>query len=116
MAFSSFHNQTPIEFLTGALVEDKGTGVFFVPDPESESEAESLVGSRKVILVENLTYEECAKRGHFCLSFKWIPHKHIAFQAISAQVGGCPQLTCRYNTDCPIKCFCDPFKKYCVDR
>jgi hypothetical protein len=44
-----------------------GIGMFVIPAPEIG------IMETKVILVDNLSYTECAKRGATCDSFKWIP-------------------------------------------
>ena len=45
-----------------------GVGMFVIPAPEKG------ILESKVVLVDNLSYVECAKRGENCLMFQWINH------------------------------------------
>jgi hypothetical protein len=44
-----------------------GIGMFFIPAPEIG------IMETRTILVDDISYKECAKRGENCLGFKWIP-------------------------------------------
>jgi hypothetical protein len=49
----------------------KRIGLFLVPAP--------AVGilEWKTVIVENISYEECAKRGENCEAYQWIPHVFV---------------------------------------
>ncbi|HCS51586.1 hypothetical protein [Rubinisphaera sp.] len=70
--FGTMNNQTEGRFLQNVTPDDKGTGVFALPDVES-----SEIDAVKVIRVKNLTYKECILRGLFTMSFKWVPDSHL---------------------------------------
>jgi hypothetical protein len=77
-----------------------GLGLFLVPDPEAG------VLEEKVVLVHNLTYEECAKRGDNCIAYKWIPAAFKSAEEVLKERGSCGQW-CGPDRDwCPWGCFC----------
>lgn len=61
-------NQTTKSALDSAIAGKKGSGVFAVADPRSNEP----MAVQKVI-VPNIEYLDCVRRGAFCLAFKWVP-------------------------------------------
>jgi hypothetical protein len=54
-----------------AINSNPGTGLFLVPNPEAG------ILEVKVVLVSNISYSECSKRGENCIAYKWIPHGYM---------------------------------------
>jgi hypothetical protein len=54
-----------------AVNSESGTGLFLVPNPEAG------ILEVKVVLVSNISYSECSKRGENCIAYKWIPHGYM---------------------------------------
>lgn len=78
-----------------------GTGMFLVPAPEIG------ILEERVVLVPELSYEECAKRGTNCEAFKWIPNGFMKFDGIEAKLKKCSRYYCGPNRKwCPWFCFC----------
>jgi hypothetical protein len=69
-------NQTDPAVLSQGKPDDLGTGVFAIPDPTSPD-----YGATTKILVDDITYQECVKRGHATVAFKWVPHKNGAMDS-----------------------------------
>ncbi|MBB4429441.1 hypothetical protein GGD66_008043 [Bradyrhizobium sp. CIR48] len=63
-------NQTSDEALDGQKPGDKGSGVFAVPDPTSPEQ-----GAFKKVIVSDITYPDCVRRGQNCMVYKWLPKK-----------------------------------------
>ena len=63
------HNQTSGKAMKHALAEAKGTGIFVVPDVDSNEDTPV-----KAVEVTGLTYAQCVKRGELTLAFKWVPN------------------------------------------
>jgi hypothetical protein len=61
-------NQTDPDVLKSGDATTLGTGIFAVPDPASEE-----FGAVRKEMVDDITYEDCVKRGHFVRAFKWVP-------------------------------------------
>lgn len=64
----NLNNQTDPEWLINVGNNDKGIGVFAIPDVESQE-----MGATKIIKVPEITYPDCVRRGLFTMGFKWIP-------------------------------------------
>ena len=75
MSCSCNKNQTPDSVFTAlskaglkiSSADVLGIGLFVVPAPENG------ILEWKSVLVEDLTYDECMKRGENCEAFQWIP-------------------------------------------
>lgn len=79
----------------------KGLGLFLVPDPEAG------VLEEKVVTVDGLSYDECAKRGENCLAYKWIPAGFKSAADVQAERARSCGQWCGTNRDwCPGLCFC----------
>jgi hypothetical protein len=59
-------NQTKDSDLIGVKPTDMGSGVFAIPDPLGGRDAFTK------IIVNDITYQECVKRGRRCIAFKWV--------------------------------------------
>jgi len=106
-------DQTPkevVDFLNEKGIDvfsekTQGIGMFIIPAPDLG------IMETRVMLVDNLSYKECAKRGNTCEGFKWIPKgysfthgserklvtissmedlKNASFNCNNACRGGCP--------------------------
>ena len=67
---AGIQNQTDPGLLKQGEEAALGTGVFAVPDPLS-----SEFGATTNVFVDELTYQECVKRGFATVAFKWVPYK-----------------------------------------
>ncbi|MHC6157660.1 hypothetical protein ACVSQB_38560 [Bradyrhizobium elkanii] len=63
-------NQTSDEAIDGQKPGDKGSGIFAVPDPASP-----IQGAFKKVIVTDITYPECVRRGQNCMVYKWLPKR-----------------------------------------
>lgn len=72
------HNQTREEWF-GTDPNELGTGVFAVPDVEG--------GDWKRVIVQNLTYFECVKRGRE-VTFQWVPHHVRTYEELASSSCG----------------------------
>jgi hypothetical protein len=61
-------NQTSDEAIEKADASTKGSGIFAVPDPTS-----AQPGAVTKIIVKDISYPECVRRGRPCIAFKWVP-------------------------------------------
>lgn len=103
-------DQTPkevFEFLKSSKATVRGVGaevglgLFLVPDPESG------VLEEKVVSVDGISYEECAKRGDNCLAYKWFPAGYRSAAAIQSERARTCGQWCGPDRDwCPGMCFC----------
>lgn len=98
-------NKTPLSYLGKKHRQtDAGTGLFAVPAPQKGTlEVE-------VVVVHDLTYSECTKRGHNCLAFKWVPLSVMSGSDIvkARASDDCIDYTCEEDNDCPGPCLaCD---------
>jgi len=84
-------NQTDPKKLEGIKETEKGSGVFAIPNPAEGAEAISKV------IVNNITYEECVRRGRPCLAFKWVPSQLPNNAACPSQGQLCVK-TCAHDT------------------
>ncbi len=71
-------NQTETSWLSQENA--KGTGIFLVPDITNP-----LPRSVRKEFVENITYEECVKRGELALVFKWVPQTITTYSSLVNQ-------------------------------
>ena len=105
------NNQTPKEVYDylkslskkGAKLKENtnGTGLFVVPAPELG------ILETRIILVENLPFGECARRGSNCIAFKWIPQGYKTAVEIKKIRARCSDNWCGPNDSwCPELCFC----------
>ncbi|WP_162669249.1 hypothetical protein [Gemmata massiliana] len=76
------YNQTDPQWLAQPHLT-QGTGIFLVPDIHSAA-PESV----KKEYVENITYEECIRRGKLALVVKWVPHTVLSFADLKANACG----------------------------
>lgn len=88
-----------------------GFGMFSVPAPEQGPL------STKTVYVEAITYEECCRRGHLCIAFKWI-HPSVAtlehVRRTRETTGVCyDSRRCTTSNECRVFCWCNGNKK-CV--
>lgn len=108
-------NQTP-EAALAALTNNNnfapggeqllGTGLFGIPDP-SKSDLDSTV-----ILVPDIDYFECLRRGARCESFQWIPNTMMSYKKIKEEreAGTCFQGCSGPNhKPCKPGCLCDHY-------
>lgn len=72
-------NQTENEWMEQASKGELGTGLFLVPDIEN-----SEYGRVRKVLVPNLTYDECGRRGTGICIFKWVPHSVRLYEELAA--------------------------------
>lgn len=79
-------NQTNPEWLESPQVHDRGTGIFLIPDVYSK-EARAV----KKEFVQNITYEECLRRGSLALVFKWVPQSIARYEALTSYRTVCGQ-------------------------
>lgn len=80
--------------------ESIGTGLFEVAAPELG------VHQNKIVVVPDLAYDECVKRGQNCFGFKWIANDVMQHDAIDRdRRGGCRGMPCP-DGECPDPCFC----------
>lgn len=63
------HDQTDQTWLEGLSPQQLGTGIFLIPDVHSKQ-----FGAAQRVLVQNITYSDCARRGICAMAFKWVPH------------------------------------------
>lgn len=78
-----------------------GTGMFLVPAPEKG------ILESKVVLVENLTYDDSVKRGENCSAVKWVAQDVLSFADLEAARVKCRDHWCGPNRDwCPTGCVC----------
>ena len=107
---SDSKNKTPKSYLTKELVKDAvGTGLFAVPAPQKG------ILEKDVVVVHDLTYLECIKRGHNCLAFKWVPASvMIGADIIKARATtDCGDISCSEDDDCPPPCLACQDTGYC---
>lgn len=78
----SRQDQTEDEWLLSTKPEDPGTGIFLVSDV-----ANPQPGSVKKVLVPNITYDDCVRRGQGVSAFKWVPHTVFSSEELSS--GSC---------------------------
>lgn len=63
------NNQTDPNDLINISPSDLGTGIFLIPDVQSER-----FGAMTKVFVSNISYPHCVHRGYFAFTFKWVPH------------------------------------------
>ena len=100
---TNLKNQTLRDHLTNQTLNERGTGIFAVPDPERG------VRGRRIVRLPNLSYKETIQRGAECIAYRWVPTSVMSFQDIQTEaLRGCVEETCWEDTDCPgASCFCD---------
>jgi hypothetical protein len=99
-------NQTPKESIEALRSDLKGlgTGLFLVAAPEKG------ILEYQVVMVSDLPYEECVKRGSNCFGFKWIAHSFKTKEQLekSKRDAPCQAYKCPDNpSECPDHCVCD---------
>lgn len=72
-------NQTSEEAIHNQNPWDEGSGIFAVPDPTSPE-----YGAFRKIIVPDITYPECVRRGQNCMVFKWLPKR------LDQEISECP--------------------------
>jgi hypothetical protein len=89
-----------------------GVGLFRVPAPENG------ILEYKTVWADDISYNECVKRGSNCEAFQWIPKGYlvtISGNEVGLSSGAdflidparCTLLSCFWGTfDCPVGCFC----------
>lgn len=81
-------------------MDSAGSGLFEVAAPELGP------NQSKIVVVPELTYAECVKRGQNCFGFKWVAHSVMAHTALDAQrANDCMGVPCP-DGDCPDPCYC----------
>ncbi len=104
-------NQTPkeaFEMLKSATDKKlKGTGLFLIPAPEKG------ILESKVVLVQDLTYEEAVKRGENCQALKWVPEQLKSFQALVKERAACAGWCGPNGSWCTTGCVCDEYSNHC---
>lgn len=68
-------DQTEDEWLQQTQPEDLGTGLFLVPEIETNDR-----GRTHKVLVPNITYNECVRHGQGICVFKWVPHSVCSYE------------------------------------
>ena len=101
-------NQTDPRLLRGLSPSQRGTGVFLVPNPDSE-----VYGDGTSVLVPNITYDQCIMRGAFVIAFKWVPDSVRTFQQMQEPVT-CGEPCSDYCEEA--RCICNYLRKVCVPR
>lgn len=74
-----------------------GFGIFIVADP-----TQPLDGMRKVV-VPDLDYDDCVRRGYDCVAFKWLPATEENTRAIK-ELRACDPFPC--TNSCLNQCVC----------
>ena len=67
---ATIQNQTNPLYFKEFSPETQGSGVFAIPDLDSDH-----LGAFKKEIVTKITYDSCVRRGAFCIAFKWTPHQ-----------------------------------------
>ncbi|MDP3735530.1 MAG: hypothetical protein Q8R39_03835 [bacterium] len=70
-------NQTEAIWLKGIDEHTLGTGLFIIPDV-----MKGEIGAVQKIIVPDLTYEDCVRRGQAAIAFKWVPHTVQSYEDI----------------------------------
>jgi hypothetical protein len=88
-----------------ALTKDareSGSGLFAIPAPEAG------ILEYKVIVVKDISYDECAKRGQNCNAFKWIAASIMSPADVedNRKRFPCGSYTCPPPLRCPGNCIC----------
>jgi len=65
---ATVQNQTSLNDLLKSGEGTSGTGIFLVPDPTRGD-----FGAFEKVRVQKITYQDCVRRGVFCIAFKWVP-------------------------------------------
>lgn len=76
-----------------------GTGVFLVADPQKTSGP-----AARTLLVKDITFSECVRRGAYAISFKWVPRR--VRPEIKVEDEGPCQGSCVDTCPRPL-CFCE---------
>jgi hypothetical protein len=68
-------NQTdPAELANVNPASTPGSGIFAIPDPNTVPDpVVDPFGAIAKVVVSPLTYDDCIRRGFFCIAFKWVP-------------------------------------------
>lgn len=83
-----------------------GSGIFLIPDPERG------ILEERVVMVDNITYMETAKRGANCVAFKWIPYSLYSKDEIIQKRLSCSDHGCA--SGCPGLCYCSSNGVSCI--
>jgi hypothetical protein len=85
----------------------KGWGLFVVPDPEKG------ILEYKTVYVENITYEECCKRGQNCYVYKWVHPDQPTIDEVKKQLLKQPcYRKCVASRECYVGCHCSHYRCY----
>lgn len=107
-------NQTPKDVFTHftqkTIQKDSlGTGLFLVPAPQIG------ILEVEVVIVQDLTYSECMKRGNMCVAYKWIPTTIMGHDDIvknrQSESSQCSIYYCEEASDCP-STYCICYEEY----
>jgi hypothetical protein len=99
-------NQTEELWLTDALNNDVGTGVFVFPEQQTAEFGSStwetmgiqsqVHGVLHKALVSSITYPDCVKRGErtWMLGYKWVPETVAPYGTVQAAAASCSPTRC----------------------
>lgn len=82
------HDQTPLEWISNAEKDSKGSGVFLLGPPQPEEPCHKEV-------IPDLTYAQCVElaRSYFSQSrligFKWVPGAVMDYSTLHEQATAC---------------------------
>lgn len=113
-----------VEIIQSMLKDDKalrigdilGSGLFLVADPKSG------ILEYATVVVFDLSYEECRKRGANCIAFKFLPKTFITYEKVKSRFEeasqetrsrDCFEFCAGAGLDCPWDCFCPDDLNYC---
>jgi len=108
MCMDGVSNQTDPESLevyakAANKLISKGTGLFVVPAPEKG------IMEHRVVVVGDLDYKDCVKRGVDVIAFRWVPDELMTFDEIKAfrDTNSCGDYLCQRDlSGCPRGCIC----------
>jgi hypothetical protein len=86
---ATIQNQTSPAALANAASGALGSGVFIVPDV-----VEGGFGRVSKIIIPNITYVDCIRRGVYCIAFKWV------LRQLNPQASSCPTPGANCTGDC----------------
>lgn len=86
---ATIQNQTSPTELANAALGAVGSGVFIIPDV-----VEGGFGAVNKIIIPNITYLDCIRRGIYCIAFKWVSRQ------LNPQATSCPTPGAICTGDC----------------
>lgn len=75
-------DQTNRDWINGIEPTQLGTGIFLIPDVEKNE-----YGTCKQVVVGDIGYHDCIRRGLHAKAFKWVPHTIAPEEQVSG--GSC---------------------------